>query len=410
MTSVLEYQRRKVQFQKELFRRIGYTNTLYQIFRFGEIVRDTSDLFPVSQIILVNRIRVLRPELKQQKYVTGVIDILGALNIARRAGPRVVLTPRGRALAAIVKQRWYDKVKSHFFLRSILEADGDYILNLLSLIDGTHADSEAIKSLGISFFRKILEMLELREGELVRCLSSRFIRSIATQQVGLFKDSIRYDILNEKRPPRTLTLEKRLKLVNAERAQKGKTGGITRLDKEPSDTVRHTLDPRRGWLEDLGLAAKGEANEYHLTPVGVSLLERVRSDGFQLGNTLRVPFSTELVTALGINEACSIPKGYFGQIIMEAYLGRKPQEYGGTVEDFFADVEFFFDLIRLKRFNQAEIPALYECIALKAAAIGQLLTEEHFHILLDTVFKKYGDQLFRVSGRYGGEGYISFRG
>ena len=57
MPSILEYQRYKDQLSKELFRRIGYTNTLYKIFRFGEVVRNTHHLFPVSQAILVRNIQ-----------------------------------------------------------------------------------------------------------------------------------------------------------------------------------------------------------------------------------------------------------------------------------------------------------------------------------------------------------------
>ena len=69
----------------------------------------------------------------------------------------------------------------------------------------------------------------------------------------------------------------------------------------------------------------------------------------------------------------------------------------------------FFPLVRLKRFNQAEILALFECIAIKAAPSGELLTEEQFHSWLEKALARHGDELYRVAGRHGQEGYLSFR-
>lgn len=404
MTSILEYQRYKERFQKELFRRIGYTNTLYQIFRFGDIVKETHHLFPVSQTVVVRHIQEVHPELNDLKYATGIIDVLGALNITKRIGPRVVLTHRGRVLAAVTQQPWYENVRSHFFLKSVLEADGDYILNLLSLIPGTQGGSESVRKLGITFFKRLLDLLDRRREEVARAIPTKLVREVAIKQIQAFSDSIRYDILNESRPSKTLSLEERLRRLRAAKSQKKR-----RREDEPTETLRHTLDPRRGWLADLGLVTRGEDKNYQLTAAGTSLLKQVRADGFELDSLLRVPFSSPLAQALDIKDVVSIPNDYFHQVVAYVYSGAPPREYSGTIEDFLEDLRFFFELTRLKRFNQAEISALYECIVLKAANEGQLLSEEKFQELLNDVLATYADQVYRVTGRYGQEGYLSFR-
>lgn len=404
MTSILEYQRYKERLQKELFRRIGYTNTLYQIFRFGDIVKETHHLFPVSQTVVVRHIQEVHPELNDLKYATGIIDVLGALNITKRVGSRVVLTHRGRVLAAVTQQPWYENVRSHFFLKSVLEADGDYILNLLSLIPGTQGDSESVKKLGVTFFGRLLDLLDRRREEVSRTIPTKLVREVAIKQLQAFSDSIRYDILNESRPSKTLNLEEKLRRLRAAKSQKKR-----RCEDEPTETLRHTLDPRRGWLADLGLVTRDDDKNYQLTAAGTSLLKQVRAYGFELDSLLRVPFSTPLAKALDIEDVVSIPNDYFHKVAVDIYNEFPAREYSGSLEDLLEDLRLFFELTRLKRFNQAEILALHECVALKAASVGELLTEERFQRLLNEVLDVYTDHVYRVPGRYGQEGYLSFR-
>ena len=70
---------------------------------------------------------------------------------------------------------------------------------------------------------------------------------------------------------------------------------------EPTETLRHTLDPRRGWLVDLGLVTVTEQKTYQLTPCGSRLLEKVKSDGFEVNGLVRIPFSKPLAQTLGIH-------------------------------------------------------------------------------------------------------------
>ena len=404
MPSILEYQRYKDQLSNELFRRIGYTNTLYKIFRFGEVVKNTYQLFPVSQAILVSNIQQHHPELKDPKYATGTVDVLSALDVLRRAGPRIMLTEHGRALAALTQQSWYESGKKFFFLRAVLEADGDYLLNLLRLLPETGAGSEATKGLGIVFFNSILALLKQRREEVKGYVSTAWIQRPAIQHLARAEESIKYDILNEPRPQSTLTLEARLKQVRARRRGRTRpaTGG-------PTATLRHTLDPRKGWLLDLGLVTLTKQRTYELTPCGSRLLERVKSDGFEVNGLLRIPFTVPLAQALDISSRVQIPENYFHDLAVDAYHHGMPDEYQTSIECFLADLKQFFPLVKLKNFNQAEILALHECMSIKAASDGQLLKEQQFYAWLDEALGEFGDQVYRVAGRRGQEGYLAFR-
>ena len=404
MPSILEYQHYKDQLSKELFRRIGYTNTLYKIFRFGEVVKNTYQLFPVSQAILVSNIKQHHPELKDQKYATGTVDVLSALDVLQRAGPRIMLTEHGRALAALTQQSWYESAKRFFFLRAVLEADGDYLLNLLRLLPETGASSEATKSLGIVFFNSILALLKQRREEVSGCVSTAWIQRPAVQHLARAEESIRYEILNEPRPQRTLTLEERLKQLRARRR-----GRTRRATAEPTATLRHTLDPRKGWLVDLGLVTLTEQRTYELTPCGSRLLERVKSDGFEVNGLLRIPFTITLAQSLDISSEVQIPENYFHELAVDAYHQGAPDEYQTNIECFLTDLRQFFPLVKLKNFNQAEILALYECMSIKAASEGKLLKEQQFHAWLEEALGEFGDQVYRVAGRRGQEGYLTFR-
>ena len=404
MPSILEYQRYKDQLSKELFRRIGYTNTLYKIFRFGEVVGNTHQLFPVSQAILVRNIQHHHPEFNDLKYATGTIDVLGSLDVLRRAGPRLILTDHGRALAALTQQPWYESAKKFFFLRVALEADGDYLLNLLKLLPGVAVGSEATKSLGVVFFNSMLALLKQRREEVTNLVSTTWIQRPAVQQLARAEESIRYDILNEPRPQRTLTLEDRLKELRARRRGRPK-----RTTTEPTETLRHTLDPRRGWLVDLGLVTVTEQKIYQLTPCGSRLLQKVKADGFERDGLLKIPFSKPLAQTLGLHPEVQIPQDYFHQLVTVIYHEGAADAYRSSTESFLADVRQFFPLVKLKKFNQAETLALYECLSIKAAQEGKLLTQGQFHELLEKALGEFGDQVYRVAGRHGQEGYLAFR-
>ena len=75
---------------------------------------------------------------------------------------------------------------------------------------------------------------------------------------------------------------------------------------------------------------------------------------------------------------------------MDVYHEGTANEYRTSTESFLADLKQFFPLVKLKKFNQAEILALYECMSSsKPLRNGKLLTEEQqFHEWLDKALAK----------------------
>jgi DNA-binding PadR family transcriptional regulator len=328
---------------------------------------------------------------------------MGALGILKRVGQRVVLTERGRALAAATQQPWYEEIKRHFFLQAVLESDGDYTLNLLRILPGTTAGDEVIREVGVRFFNEMLLFLQWKKEEVSNAISAKFIRDRAVSYLEKAERSIKYDILREA-PPKPLTLNERLRQLKA--ARRGKT--VTKLG-EPTESVEHTLRPRSGWLTDLGLLKVGRDKRYELTECGSALLNEIRLYGFEVHGLLRVPFSAVVAEALGIQGVKTIEPDYFHRLAVVVYSGNAATEYGGQMEDFFKELELFFRLCRLRLFNQAEISALYEAIALNSARKGEVLSSQRFDELLEETLQNYPDRVYRVAGRRGREGYISFR-
>ncbi|MCJ7426365.1 MAG: hypothetical protein MUO17_04465, partial [Dehalococcoidales bacterium] len=116
-----------------------------------------------------------------------------------------------------------------------------------------------------------------------------------------------------------------------------------------------------------------------------------------------------LADALNMRNVATISDDYFHRLAVLVYTDKAPLEYSSSPQDFLEDIRFFFEMTRLKRFNQAEILALYECMVLKAASVGKTLSSAHFQQQLDEVLNSYAGQVYRVAGRYGQEGYLSFR-
>jgi len=403
MTSELKYSQYRERFQKELFRRIGYTNTLYDISRFGTIIKETRELFPVSVVTLVRCIQTRHPELRGQDYATGAVDVMGALGILKRVGQRVVLTERGRALAAVTQQPWYEEIKQHFFLQAVLESDGDYTLNLLRLLSGAVAGDEAIRVVGVKFFGEMLLLLQRKKEEVSTAINAKFIRDRAISYLEKAEQSIRYGVLREARP-KPLTLDERLRQLRAGKSSKT----VTKLG-EPTETVEHTLKPRRGWLTDLGLLRVGKDKRYELTEGGSALLNQTRLYGFEVNGLLRVPFSSVVADALGIQGVKTIGPDYFHRLAVAVYSGKAAREYQGHKEDFFEELKLFFGFCRLRLFNQAETAALYEAMALNSARKREVLSSQRFEQLLEETLQNYPDRVYRVAGRRGREGYVSFR-
>lgn len=407
MTTILSFSRNKKKFREQLFRRIGYTDGLYHIFRFGDVVKENHTQLPASADLVAQFI-VTQCSVRQQ-YAKGMVDVLGAFGIFAKMGPRVWLTNHGRALVAIMRdnETTYEKTARHiYFLKTILESDGDYILNLLALLGEEVSEGK----LGQMFFERMLNIVHLRKREVIEKVPAGLVRDDAQRYLDEVAKSIS-GILNIQKTGR-LSLQEKMRDLR-KRSHLTRKGWKSKELGEPTKTVEHATKPRIGWLSDLGLIKGGSGKAYYLSEYGKALLRLVAEDGFQLNHDLfRVPFSRRLLSSIGLQDVLpAVPNDYWIGLGARIYVGQNLQTYPSTslVEEFLDEVYHFFQLVKLKAFNQADIEAIYEAIAIKYACSGVLLEEQAFERSVKDLVTSYPDRLHWMSHRRGGGGYIAFK-
>src|SRR5579862_4723347 len=126
MASVLDFERYSSEISRQLLRRIGYTNGLHKIRRFGRLVEYLYPIMPTSARLLAQviiREENLRPDeaerpLTSTKYAIGIIDVAQALTLLERFGPKIALSSQGYALHAI-NQRTNDEHVLAFLLGKV---------------------------------------------------------------------------------------------------------------------------------------------------------------------------------------------------------------------------------------------------------------------------------------------------
>ena len=166
--------------RSQLSRRIGYTNGLHDIFRFGRTVSYLHQIAPASTPAL--RAVVLdREDVSGGKYADGVIEVAGALGLIAKVGTKLTLGDKGYALYAVEQMEQPAEPRRALLLNAILETDSDATLNLLDLI----AKGSPPESLGPLLMERLLNVIQFREewtsihvvGNLARDFgSSRLVR------------------------------------------------------------------------------------------------------------------------------------------------------------------------------------------------------------------------------------------
>ena len=398
MPTPFEIARHKEELKRQLLRRIGYTEGLFDLLRFARIISDIQPLLPLPQEILANRIQQLGLE---HKYASGILDVMRALGLAQRAGPRFSLSTSGRALFALVSLDLESAIRA-FFLSTVVDADGDYTLNLFRLLkESPHAADE-------SFFDRILRLIEIRQSEVNHAIKDKFLRDIATGYLANAQDSIREKILGQP-SERTKGFRQRLEAAQRNRfsttSARGEPG--TR-PAGPTETVKHTVSPRRGWLQDLGLVGATRTAGRTVSEAGLRLWEALDCLGFLTDLVVRVPYDAGLLAALQLSGLPELARDRYFELAACAYVGRT-NEPRISVEDFVDLGRRIHHFTRLAHFDQSHGESIYLALASILAAEGQVLTRHQFGEFLDAAVSQYPAQVNRLSHRWGGLGYIVFR-
>src|SRR6266705_5870106 len=103
MASILEFERYKSDLNRQLLRRIGYTNGLHKIRRFARLVEYVYPIMPTSvgvlaQVIIqeenkrADKLGEGDRQLKGKKYATGIVDVAQALTLLEKFGTKIALS------------------------------------------------------------------------------------------------------------------------------------------------------------------------------------------------------------------------------------------------------------------------------------------------------------------------------
>ena len=265
----------------ELSRRIGYTNGLHDIFRFARVVTYLHAIAPAPTASLRTAILEREP-VRGPKYADGVIDVARALGLIYKSGSNLTLADKGYALHAIQQLNPSRKSARALLLHSVLEFDGEATLNLLDII----ANSDAGALLGKLLIDRLLHILELRACWAGQKIESKFVRDMILQELSESKRRLESAVdLNRKQAQSWSAFKEERRLTAEQRLQRFYT---------------HTVNPRRGWLKDLGCIEVRGRYQYHVTKSGHRLLASFREASCYTDSVFVLPFSVEVSELLGV--------------------------------------------------------------------------------------------------------------
>ena len=387
--STLSLIQQRSRVKSELSRRIGYTNGLHDIFRFGRVVTYLHRIGPSSIASL--RSTILEKESVQgTKYADGVIDVSRALGLIHKAGSRLTLSDKGYALYAVQQLSDSNETTKALLLHSVLVYDGEATLNLLDIL----ANAGTSASLGELLVERLLGILERRACRVEQEISAKFARDMILQELSDSKrrlsravdvDRKQTESWSAYREERKLTAEQRLERFYA-----------------------HTVNPRRGWLKDLGCIEEQARHQYRVTKAGHRILASFKEASCYVDTTFILPFSVEVSELLGIAGSGN-SKNLFWRAIAASFQGSgvpvrlSSDEYIDVIQRIYPHVKFHL-------FNEAAIESVHDALAAQLAITGHYIECRLFNELMKSSLAKFPDRLYRLRQRRGGSGYISMKG
>lgn len=369
MPALLDLSRNKGELTRQLLRRIGYTQGLFSIFRFEDLIDLVGESMPMP--VAAVDLAIQRHFDTKKSYAQGIRDVSISLGLFVRAGSRLALAPGGRALLGLRRLYGPKSTASRLaLLTRVIDADGEYTMTLLLMDSSGPAEEQ-----GESLFAITGALIDLKREWLAASPASAPTRRLVIR----YLDSA------------------------AETLLVGRRAGVGRLrsrDGISTATFRHTVAPRSGWIEDLGLAtppvrsgligALAAAGQYCKGFVALGLAgplrDRLRLEGFPLFDRNQL---WSVVTA--------------AQTASEPPL-KQPPDLNGVLRASYPH-------IRLRSFNQVEVAAVYELAAATWAATGHLLDVPTFSAQIDNLIATEPGTVWRLSARRGGDlaGYLALR-
>jgi hypothetical protein len=402
MPSILELSRNKAVLNRELLRRIGYTNGLHDIFRFARVVEYLHPIIPATIVSLKAEIaeqenkRTAQSKLSPNKYTQGIIDVARALGLIDKVAAKLSLSDRGYALHAVQNQPETSREGTRAFLLMLaLNSDGEYLLNILDLIrKGTTSTVE----IGERLMDRMFTVIDIKED---------WARNEIRTAIGA--ETVRSE-LSEARRVLLAALDPTQKVLFKSRATR--ENRILDPDERIRRFLEHTVGPRREWLADLGCISANSKQSQTLTKSGQDLIAFFDDVGckrsFRGNESYVLPLSENLCEVLDARNLIGDARDLFWKAIAVAETGSAQlvQVMNRALLD---RIKAIYVYVRLYGFNEAEISSVFHTLSCQEALSGCYLSEQQFEEALLQLAKDYPSEIFRLSKRRGVGGYIALK-
>ena len=387
--TMLSLVQQRPRIRSELSRRIGYTNGLHDIFRFARVVTYLYRIAPASVASLRSTILEREP-VRGPKYADGVIDVGRALGLLHKSGTNLTLSDKGYALYAVQQVNESSETTRALLLHSVLEADGEATLNLLDIL----ANATTSASLGELLVERLLRILELRECWAKQEIEAKFVRDMILQELSDSKRRLTIAVdMDRKQTQSWSAYREERRLTAKQRVERFYT---------------HTVNPRRGWLKDLGCIREQGRHQYHVTEAGHRLLASFKKACCYSDSVFILPFSVDVSQLLGVT-AAGHTKDLFWRATASSFVdpavpvNLSPDEHFHLLASIYPHVKFHL-------FNEAAIESVHDALAAQLAINGQYVERHFFNALLESTFKNFPDKVYRLRQRHGDSGYIAMKG
>ncbi len=362
---------------------------MHDVFRFGRVVNYLHRIAPASGPAL--RAVILEEEDVQGiKYADGVIDVAGALALIARVGPKLTLADRGYALHAVQQMDNPADSKRALLLNAILESDGDATLNLLDLI----ANSASPESLGPLLMERLVKVIQQREEWVGEHIDSKLARDLVLQDLSDAKQRLQQAIDLDRKRYRSWSSYSEARRLNPEQR-------LARF-------YDHTIQPRRGWLRDLGCIEQRSGRTYEATQRGLQLLASLKESSCYSDSLFVLPFSAEVMELLGIARTKASDDLLWRATV--CLFTEDPSQPCFSARDSFQLIKSIYPHAKLHVFNEATVESIYLVLAARLAVGGVHLSRQAFDQQLNSVCSEFSESIYRLRQRQGGSGYIAMRG
>lgn len=391
MASVLDFDRYHDQLDRQLLRRIGYTNGLHKIHRFARVIEYLYPIMPTSARVLAQviieeenkRVADGARQLKGVKYATGIVDVAQALTLIERFGTKLSLSSQGYACHALSSHASFLSAMDAFLLEKTIEADGECTLNILRLVKEGALD---VSDIGGRLMSRLLTIIEFKLKWTSDRIEDRFSqRAVTTLLIDAQK-----------------TLQRAINPVESH------------IGKSPVEFFyKHTVNPRLEWLEDLGCLQSTASGHPTVTESGMNLLSQIRELGGYNADFIFLPLDYWLADYLSLPNlypADSV-KDFAWRLVAST---RKPKPSISTIcdnhPDLLGQIRTLYPAVKLANFNEADALSLYELFAAREAAEGRLLAHAGFDQALSQLVGEFPSEIFKLSKRRGAGLYIALKG